>query len=382
MDVKAVILVGGARTEGSEQLGGVPLAFLDVLGEPVLQRVIDRLEKFGVSGTAVITEAPVSAAPLARGSLRPGLHWAEATGTRFWRAAENAFNEFAQNGSELVLVIRLGPYAEIDYEELVQFHLDKRSRATKASDGGAVVLDTFVISASRRNDAAYLFRHELQEMRVPCDAQYSFAGYVNRLETAADLRILALDGFAGIANVEPRGTEVKPGVWVGDGACVDRNARLLAPCFVGAHAKIRAAALLTRGSVAEHHAAIDCGTVVENSTVLPATTVGAGLDVTQSVLGFRRIWNLRRSVEVEISDTHLVGVMRSAPVRLLAHVVNLAGLLSKHIAQTLPGQQAAKTSELREAVNRPAAALEGAECATEDGLAASDLLPVRRYGDE
>src|SRR5512146_3031843 len=112
---------------------------------------------------------------------------------------------------------------------------------------------------------------------------YPFEGYINPLQDARDLRVLALDGFAGVAHIPPCGCEIKPGVWVADGARVHRTARLLAPCFVGARAKIRAASLLTRGCVVEHHAQIDCGTIVENSTVLPSATVGAGLDAVQSV---------------------------------------------------------------------------------------------------
>jgi NDP-sugar pyrophosphorylase family protein len=380
MDVKAVILVGGARKEGTEQLGGVPFGLLDVLGEPILQRVLNRLEKIGISGAAIVTEVPASSVPLDRGSIRPGMRWTEAQGAQFWRAAESAFNDFAQDGTELVLVVRLGAYAELDYEELVQFHLDAGCRVTRVSDATGSPLDTFVISASRRNDAAYLFRHELREMRVPCE-DYWFAGYINHLRDSKDLRVLALDGFAGIASIRPCGKEVKPGVWVGERARVHRTARLLAPAFVGANVKIRAAALLTRGSVVEHHADVDCGTVVENSTILQTTKIGAGLDVTHSVVGFQKIWSLRRAVEVDISDRQLVATLRSAPVRMLNDAAELALTLSRSMAQTFLGRRSS-TPELREAVCRQPAVLKKVEHNKEESLPAGDLISVRRYGNE
>lgn len=383
MDVRAVILVGGARSGSAERLAGIPIGLLDVLGAPVLQRVIDRLDRFGISGTAVVSETSVSAVSLARGTIRPGIRWRDAVNGNFWRAAEAAFNELAQADAELVLVIRLGCYAELDYEDLVQFHLDKRSRLTSVCNADGEPLDTFVISASRRNDAAYLFRHEFREMRVPTELhKYTFPGYVNPLLGARDLRLLALDGFAGTAVIPPCGREVKPGVWVGENARVHRTARLLAPCFVGAHAKVRASTLMTRGSVAEHHAEIDCGTVIENSTVLPTTIVGAGLDAVHSVLGFRHIWNLRRSVEVEISDGHLVGSAHSAPLRMVSSAVKLAAVFPISVARTLLGRRVAPTPELQEAVSRPAAALKNASPPPEGGLAASEFLPARRYGNE
>lgn len=380
MDVKAVILVGGAP-EGLERLNGTPIGLLDVLGEPILQRVLDRMEKFGISGAAVVTEVPASSVPFARGSVRPGMRWTEAEGDQFWRAAENAFNEFAQDGTELVLVVRLGPYAEIEYEDLVQFHLDAGCRVTRVSDSLGLSLDTFVISASRRNDAAYLFRHELREMRVPCN-DYRFSGYINHLRDPKDYRVLALDGFAGIANVPPCGKEIKPGVWVADKARIHRRARLLAPCFVGANARIRASALLTRGSTVEHNGRIDCGTVVENSSVLQTTVIGAGLDVTHSVVGFQRIWNLRRSVEVEISDHRLIASLHSAPVRMLNNAAEIAWMIPKSFFKSLLGRKPAPVPEIREAVCQPAAILKNTDRPKEESLPAADLLPARRYGNE
>lgn len=381
MDVKAIILVGGDG-EPAQQLAGVPLAFLDVLGEPVLQRVLSRLEHFGVTAAAVVTDVPLSDAPVARGIFRPGLRWMDAAGQQFWRAAENVFNDYVQSGSEIVLVIRLGAYAEIDYEELVQFHLDKQCRITSVSGPDGAALGTFVISASRRNDAAYLFRHELKEMRTPCE-EFQHSGYTNPLKNAGDLRILALDSFAGLTSIVARGTEIKPGVWLGENAKVHRKARLLAPCYVGAHAKVRASSLLTRGSVIEHHSEIDCGTVVENSSVLPMTTVGAGLDVTHSVVGFSRIWNMKRNVVVEIEDRQLIGTLHSAPRRVLANAAQLAIYLPRILSQAALGRRFKPQPEVTEAVCRPAAALKSTEQVSEESMTStSNLISARRYGNE
>lgn len=381
MDVKAIILVGGEALP-SRQLAGIPIAFLDVLGEPVVQRVLSRLEHFGVSAAAVVTEVPVSQTPMARGSFPPSLHWTDAVGQQFWRAAENLFNDFAQGGSELVLVVRLGAYAEIDYEEVVQFHLDKQCRITSVSGPDGTPLDTFVISASRRNDAAYLFRHELRDMRTGCE-EFQHRGYTNPLRNAGDLRLLALDGFAGLTTIVPHGSEIKPGIWVGENTKVHRNARVLAPCFIGSHAKIRASSLLTCGSVIEHHTEVDCGTVVENSTVLPMTVVGAGLDVTHSVLGFSRIWNLKRNVEVQIGDHRLIGAVRSAPRRVLANATRLTFFLPRVLSQGAFGRQPEPHPELTEAARRPVAALKTTENVGEDPLPpVSDLISARRYGNE
>ncbi|HWR36466.1 MAG TPA: hypothetical protein VN622_11410 [Clostridia bacterium] len=391
MDVKAIILIGG-RTERAaeleaERIAEVPIALIDVLGEPVLQRVLWHLERVGITGASVVTEVPHSAAPLARGALRPDLKFVHAVGPQFWRAAENAFAEAAQAGAETVVVVRIGPYAEIDYEELIQVHVDSGCRVSSACDMEGEPLDCFVISALRRNDAAFLFRHELRQFRVPGD-EYRVQGYVNRLRTAADLRRLALDAFAGTASIRPQGTEIKPGVWAGEGARVHRRARVLAPAFIGARSRVGAMSVITRGSVLEHHAEVDCGTVIENATVLPFTSVGAALDVSHSVVGFRQIANLRRKVDVQIGDPKLVGVTSgSAPLRTVTSAVRLAFYLPitfiaglfKTPARTIP-------ENLPEAVSTPSTALRTASLPEAEASDSNGFSPnfaaVRRYGNE
>ncbi len=100
----------------------------------------------------------------------------------------------------------------------------------------------------------------------------------------------------------------------------------------------------------EHHAEVDCGTVVENSTILPFTYVGAGLDVMHSVVGFRRVAHLVRNVEVEIHDDKLVGMIPfSAVSRLAGSTAALFAFLPKEIYRGLfaPSRrkQAARNAE-------------------------------------
>ncbi len=382
MDVKAIILVGGDRDDSQGELAGLPIAFADVLGAPVVQRVLERLEHFGITAAAVLTETDITQADFPSGTFRPGLHWQVAKGAGFWRAAENVFNDFAQSGADLVLAVRLGPYVEIDYEDAIQWHLDQQCRITSVTVDGKEI-GTFVISAHRRNDAAYLFRHELREMRQPC-VKLQRDGYVNWLRTPKDLRLLALDSFAGLTTIQPRGTEIKPGVWKARSARVHRRARVLAPAYIGPDSKIRAAAVVTRGSVVEHHAEVDCGTVIENSTVLPMTKVGAGLDVTSAVIGRRRVWSLKRNIEVEISDEKLVGTQRSAAVRTISNTAELAFFMAKLLSKPIFGKRNGHEPDLVAAVRNPAPAFNPNDELTENGrlAPATDFLTARRYGNE
>lgn len=384
MDVRAILLVGGQpASPTSETVGGIPIGFLDVLGDTVLGRVIARLQRFGISGMALVSETP-TALRYAREVVRPDITWTQTSRENFWRGAENAFVDLAQAGAELVLVVRVGAYAEIDFEELIQFHLDKGCRVASAEDADGVPLDILSISASRRNDAAFLFRHELRQFRTPCE-NYVFRGHINRLENAADLRRLTMDAFLGNVGFKPIGTEIRPGVWAGEGARIHKLARVLAPAFIGDYAKIRARAVITRGSSVSHHAEVDCGTVIESSNVLPYACVGAGLDVTHSVVGFGHIANLKRDVEIKIDDPKLISMTPVyAPARALGSALSLATLVPRSIIRSVVGRASKAPRTLPDAINTPPSTLKIPEEASQSpgSFTSNHLAVVRRYGDE
>jgi NDP-sugar pyrophosphorylase family protein len=350
MDVRAVILVGSGHGD-TERFAGTPIALLDVLGRSVLDRVTDHLEQQGVSAISVVGELSERVAT----GRRPNVSYIYADPP--WRAAETAFNEQAQAGAELILVIRLGAYVELNIERFIQFHLDNTARVTALVDRVGNSLDHFAISASRRNDAAYLLRSELKQFRSGC-VQFPFSGYINRLRSAAGLRQMVIDAFSGDNQIAPCGEQIKPGVWVGEGARIQRGARLLAPCFIGANAKIRAHAVIARCSTVERDACVDFGTVVENSSILPYANVGAGLDMMHSVIGFRRVAHLVRHTEVEIADPKLVNAVSSAPhLRALGHAISLATFLPKQLVKGMMNGQRPKPATLTQAVRSPSSAL-------------------------
>ncbi|MGO9517645.1 MAG: hypothetical protein ACLPND_11415, partial [Candidatus Korobacteraceae bacterium] len=260
---------------------------------------------------------------------------------------------------DLILVLRIGPYLEIDHEKLIQHHLDKHCCVTATVDTDGRRLDYFILNASARNDAAALFGSRMTRLRKQ-EEPFRFTGYVNRLRDASDLRRLAVDGLLARNSVNPQGRQVRPGVWVQRPAHIHRKARIVAPAFIGAHARIRDAAVITRASAVEHHAQVDCGTVVEDSTLLPFTCLGAGLEVAHSVSGFRRLIDLPRKTEVEINDGKILGM------RVLSPILRFAGITSAFFAFKLKDiyrglflqSHRDKTAVIPESLEPAAAALE------------------------
>jgi|SRR6185437_12503855 len=386
MDIRGLLLVnsGNTREEDLSFLASGPLGAVEVAGKTPLERMAERLQQFGILPAAAVVET--AAFPARPGISTSGLNYVAAQPDRFWRAAENAFNEMVQNGAELVVLVRLGAYAEIDFEHLVQFHLDRGSRVSQVSHQGEN-LDIFCISASRRNDAASLFRSQLSRCRSECPLM-EHAGYVNHLSSARDLRQFAIDILTHQTQTCPAGEAIKPGVWVERTAIVEKGARILAPAFVGALARVRTGAVITRCSSVEHHAQVDCGSVVENSSVLPYCYVGAGLDLAHSVAGMRQVANLRRDVTVEIPDPKLIDLISATSgKKFLTSAAELLTYLPRVAWGGFTGSKQPQP-DLNAALRKTSPALgntagyEAPACDTEAAHKFPNMVVARRYGHQ
>lgn len=354
MDIRGLVLINSAsvNSEHHAQAPSLPFGLTDVAGASPLQRMAERLQKFGISPVTAVIKGDHHAAVKAPSGLNTVL----APPDRFWRFAESAFNDLAQSGAEIVILVRLGAYAEVDFEKMVQFHLDGHCRVSQVSHGGQP-LESFCISASRRNDAASLFRSELTRCRTECPL-FDHAGYTNLLTDAVDLRQFAIDILTLRTETAPAGEQIKPGVWVSAGAQIEKGARVLAPAFIGSRARVRSGAVITRCSSIEQHAHVDCGTVVENSSVLPYCSVGAGLELAHSVAGFAQIWNLRRACTVQIRDEKLVRhIAVTSGNRLLAAAADLVSYVPRQFLRGILGQHRAQGSDLNTALRRTSPSL-------------------------
>lgn len=329
MDVAAILMVASGQPVNAEDptglglFAGVPFPVLDVLGRSPVLAIADALRNCGVQPSTLIVERRVYQLPELRHLSHPGVTWVQSETGTLNRTTEEVFNNYCNQGAEFVLVLRLGPYTELDYGDLLRHHFVKRQHVTVVNDVHGP-LQIAVVNSNRRNDLAFLLRSSFAETRLASD-RYIYSGYLNRLDNPSDLRNLARDGLLMRCNLRPAAEEVKPGVWIGRNVRLHQNARVLAPTFIGDHVKLRRSAVVTRCSSLEHHAEIGHETVVEDSSVMPYCCVGSGLDVDHAVVGFRHFAHLRRGVTVEITDGRLISMAQaSAPRRTLESAASLA----------------------------------------------------------
>jgi NDP-sugar pyrophosphorylase family protein len=389
MDLAAILVIGSSSEEpnttterSSASVGGewvgVPYALLHVLGKPVLYRMIERLRDAGVQAISVVTDSDYmpSSALQREGRLRE-VNWIEAPATDYRQAVEEVYCDYAGLGFEDVLLMNLGPYAEFDVSDLLRFHRDTRQNATLVykQDAPARIA---IVNSRRRNDATFVLQSGLSKTRGP-STRYQFNGYLNPLARANDLRRLAQDGLLLHCDLRPGGKEMKPGIWVAEYAHIHRTARVLAPCFIGASSKVRAAAVITRATSLEHHSEVDCNTVVEDASILPYTYLGPGLDICHSVVGSRHIAHLVRNAQVEILDSHLVGsVVASASWRTVQNAASLASYLPRQFVRGLfAPSKSERPASLPSSVDSLSPAVKSSELARSTAASHSEVEVLR-----
>jgi NDP-sugar pyrophosphorylase family protein len=277
------------------------LACVEILGRSVLERTVERLCRVGVQIISVVMDEASS--NLNSAFRRPlnnvTLHLTDEP----WAAAAQMLGEYAERGIETAFVAGLGGYVEFDAEEMLQFHRQERQASTRAFNGQGA-LDFWVIDCNRTDKTAGNF--DFWAVSATRSAAYPLCGYVNPLAHARDLRRLVVDALQGRCQLSPIGREIKPRVWVDDGAHLHRRARVVAPAYIGRASSVREDTLITRFSNVESFCEVDYGTVIEDSSVLSNSYVGIWLDVSHAVVCGSKLLNLSRNATLNVADASML----------------------------------------------------------------------------
>jgi NDP-sugar pyrophosphorylase family protein len=322
----AVVTIGAKNQEWSlEQLGSpqpageeafldTPLECVEVVGRSALERLIERFVSIDVQRISVLVEASISARlPLFRSSYsNVTIHVVKDLDS----AIRGEVTAYAQEGIGHAFVISASAYAETDLLDLFCFHRESRQAVTRAFDREGP-LDLWAVDCAKAEPGH--LETLLNSAGQDSAPKYFIREYVNRITHPRDLRKLATDILRRNCETGPSGKQVRPGVWLDDGADVHRRARIVAPAYIGCASKVKADALVTRFSDIERDCCIDSGTVIEDSSILTNTTIGICLDLCHALASGNKLWNLERDVAVELVDPK---VMRFTTARrkVVAHI--------------------------------------------------------------
>ncbi len=319
MGLGAIVVVGAdggdwcsiaAQEDRPEALLAEPLPYAGILGRSTVERTIERFVQAGVEVVTVLMPTKIhcgGAFPtaLANASTRVVSDVSFAT--------SQALMDYAQNGIEHSFVVSANVYAEADLLDFSYFHREARQTATRALDSEGP-LDLWVVDCAMAQQAD---SGNLLAQACEVGASYFIRDYVSRLRHPRDLRQLVSDALQGRCAMRPSGRQVKPGIWIDEGAEVDRRARIVAPAYIGHGSKVREDTLITRFSSIEKCCSVDYGTVIEDSSILAHTHVGIWLDVCHSVANGNKLLNLEFDVLLEISDPSVI--RSSSPARKRPH---------------------------------------------------------------
>jgi NDP-sugar pyrophosphorylase family protein len=298
-------------TEGNKQ-PSEPLACVEVVGRSVLDRTIERLIEVGVELISVLVGTESAAQPLFRCASEIVTFQAvdDVQGS-----IADVLGKYAEIGIEHCFVNSADTYSETDLLDFFYFHRASRQKITRAFDGeGPLAL--WVADCTKAQDLGFEFSQSNAGDKNKNDAgktSYFVREYVRRLAHVRDLRQLATDALRGECALRPTGREIRPGVWIDDGAVIHRGVRIVAPAYIGRGSEVMQDALITRCASIERDCCIDCGTVIEDSSILQNTHVGIWLDVCHAVVWGNRMLSVTRDVTIEIADPRVIRI--NSPVR-------------------------------------------------------------------
>lgn len=302
---KAIVIVGPGNTAtgGDSPMPGlyqeaancISFAGVDLLGDSLIDRVVQDLKGGGVESVTVLGDNFYT------GDFEKGSNGMRSTADRLLRDLRKQVAAYRDEGVDAVLIMRLGPYVEFDVSDVLQSQECGRVLRLFENQNALDIwmLDPSQVLADVDSGSGDLLTQLSGFEAVP----YEVHAYVNRLEHPRDFRGLVIDSFNSRCRLRPQGFEVRPGVWMAEGAQVEKEARIVAPAYIGRDVTISQQCLITRGSNIERNSVVDYGTVIEDTSVLPNTYVGIGLDVSHSILDGNKLLNLQRRVLLEIEDS-------------------------------------------------------------------------------
>jgi mannose-1-phosphate guanylyltransferase / phosphomannomutase len=327
--VKAVIMAGGEGTRLRPLTANQPKPMLPVGNRPIMEHIIRHVRDYGFKDIVVTVQFLASQVRNYFGDgsdMEVDLAYAtEPTPLGTAGSVRNA----AEMLAETFVVISGDALTDIDLDEVVGFHRRRGALATvvlkrmpNPLEFGIVItrddgrIERFLekphwgqVFSDTINTGIYVLEPEVFE-HIPEGQPSDFAGDVfpRLLDQGAPLFGFVADGYwedvgsleayqrahqdilDGKVEVDVRGFQVRPGIWLGEGAEIDPDAVLTAPVLIGDFTKVEAGARLREytvvgsGVIVKRDAFLHRAIVHDNAYIGPGTSlrgcvVGRNADV-------------------------------------------------------------------------------------------------------
>ena len=333
--MKAVIMAGGEGTRLRPLTANQPKPMLPVGNRPIMEHIVRHVRDHGFKDIVVTVQFLASQVRNYFGDGSDmGVDLTYATETTPLGTAGSVRNA-AEQLDETFLVLSGDALTDVDLDEVVSFHRRSGAMVTVALkrmenplEFGIVItredgrIDRFLekphwgqVFSDTINTGIYVVEPEVFD-HIP-DGASDFAGdiFPKLLARGAPLYGFVVDGYwedvgnleayqqahrdllDGRVNVDVRGFQVRPGLWLGEGAEVDPDATLDGPVLIGDFAKVEGGASLREYTVIGSGVVVKSGAVLHRAIVHDNAYIGQGASLRGCVVG--RSADVKRGGRVE-----------------------------------------------------------------------------------
>jgi mannose-1-phosphate guanylyltransferase / phosphomannomutase len=321
--MKAVIMAGGEGTRLRPLTANQPKPMVPLGNRPMMEHIVRHVHNHGFRDIVVTVQFLASQVRNYFGDGSDmGVDLTYATETNPLGTAGSVRNAREQL-QETFLVISGDALTDVDLGELVAFHRSSGAMATVALkrmenplEFGIVItredgrIERFLekphwgqVFSDTINTGIYVLEPEVFE-HIP-DGPSDFAGdiFPKLLELGVPLFGFVVDGYwedvgnldayqrahqdilDGRVRLDLGGFEVRPGLWLGEGAEVDPDARLDGPVLIGDWAKVERNAHLREYSVIGNGVVVKSGATLHRAIVHDNAYIGQGASLRGCVVG-------------------------------------------------------------------------------------------------
>lgn len=321
--MQAVVLAGGFGTRLHPLTMSTPKPMVPLFNKPVMEHCIDLLRRHGIDD--IIVTVSYRAQQLME-YFGDGSKWG--VNIRYSLEEEpkgtaGAVKLIQPYINDTFLVMSGDAVTDFDLTEALDYHKRKSSLATlllhelddptdfgivqhspdgkitkflekpksseifsKTINTGIYVLEPEALSSipyfTKFDFARDLFPRMLRNMEPVYGCR--MPGYWCDVGSLMQYRNAHFDALTGKAKLEIDGTQVEPGVWIGEDVEIHHSAELVGPCFLGEGSEVRRNASLKPFAVVGDNTLVDEAAIVSRSIVGNGAFIGKGTMVTDCVV--------------------------------------------------------------------------------------------------
>jgi mannose-1-phosphate guanylyltransferase/phosphomannomutase len=323
--MKAVVMAGGEGTRLRPMTANQPKPLLPVANRPIMEHVLRLLRRHGLTETVVTVQF---LAALVRNYFGDGhelgMSLSYATEVLPLGTAGSVKNAQEALRDDTFVVISGDALTDVDLTDMIAYHRRMGALVTvglkavpNPLDFGIVIaredgrVERFLekptwgqVFSDTVNTGIYVMEPEvLDEVAADTSVDWSGDVFPKLLERGAPVYGYVMEGYwedvgthesylraqadvlRGKVDVHIAGFEVSPGIWVGKGAEVDRDAELVGPLVIGDYAKVEAGATLRECSVIGNNVVVKGGAELARAVVHDNVFIGPRVSLRGCVIG-------------------------------------------------------------------------------------------------